>query len=78
MFRPILSAMNAAGGGKRFAGGGIAGQGSRLPSSLLIDYDLLASRIAQANENLPNPVVSVEEINKINNNVSVIEGLATA
>ena len=78
MFRPLLSAINVAGGGKRFAGGAFLGSTSGSPSSLLIDYDLLASRIAQANENLPNPVVSVEEIETVKSNVDVVERLATS
>ncbi len=77
MFRPLLSAINEAGGGKKFASGSILGAASSAPSSSLIDYDLLATRISQANESLPAPVVSVEEINTVDNNVSVIESLAT-
>ncbi|MGD2113402.1 MAG: hypothetical protein PVG07_00005, partial [Acidobacteriota bacterium] len=78
MFAPLLSAINVAGGGKKFADGGIAGATSSLSSKSLIDYDLLSLRIAEANTTLPAPVVSVEEINTVNNNVSVIETLATS
>jgi len=78
MFAPLLSVLNVAGGGKKFASGGIAGTSSGIPASGLIDYDLLASRIAQANASLPAPVVSVAEIDQVRNNVSVVESLATA
>lgn len=78
MFRPLLSEINAIGGGVRFANGGFLGSASSSPSSLLIDYDALALRIAEANSNLPNPVVSVEEINRVNSDVSTVEALASS
>ena len=71
MFAPLLSAINVAGGGKKFASGTILGSSS-IPSAF-IDYDILASKISEANESLPNPVVSVEEINEVNTNVAVVE-----
>lgn len=77
MFAPLLSAINVAGGGKKFAAGGIAGSTASVPSGSLIDYDLLSSRIAEANESLPSPVVSVEEISTVSNNVAVVESIAT-
>lgn len=77
MFAPLLSAMNQAGGGKAFASGGIAGATQSLSSKSLIDYELLSARISEANANLPAPVVSVEEINTVNDNVQVVENLAT-
>jgi hypothetical protein len=73
MFKPLLSAINQAGGGVGFAGGGIP-----YPTSVLntfnntqgaqpIDYDLLASKIganvANANRSLPPPQIAVTEIN---------------
>ena len=76
MFAPLLSAINVAGGGKKFANGGITGSAS-VPLGSLIDYDLLASSIAEANESLPSPVVSVEEISTVSNNVAVVESIAT-
>jgi hypothetical protein len=78
MFAPLLSAINVAGGGRKFAAGGIAGTSSGITSSGLIDYDLLALRIAEANKSLPNPVVSVEEITEVATNITVVENLATA
>lgn len=77
MFAPLLSAINAAGGGKRFAHGAILG-GSAVPASPLIDYDVLALKVAEANAALPPPVVSVEEINTVNGNVQAVESLATS
>jgi hypothetical protein len=71
MFKPLLSAINQAGGGVGFAGGGIP-----YPTSVLntfnntqgaqpIDYDLLASKMAQANLSLPKPIVytAITDIN---------------
>ena len=75
LFKPILSSINVAGGGKKFAEGGILGTATA--STALIDYDLLATKIAVANANLPNPVVSVEEISTVSNRVTAIENIAT-
>lgn len=71
MFKPLLSAINQAGGGVGFAGGGIP-----YPTSVLntfnntqgaqpIDYDLLASKMAQANLSLPKPIIytAITDIN---------------
>src|SRR5690606_33356920 len=41
-----------------------------------IDYDLLSTKIANANRSLPTPQVSVSEINSVSNKVSVIENRA--
>ncbi|KQC33394.1 hypothetical protein AAU57_08765 [Nonlabens sp. YIK11] len=76
MFAPILSALNEAGGGVKFANGGILGNVSIKPSAL-IDYDVLASKIADSNRSLPSPRVSVDEISRVSNNVSVIEASAS-
>lgn len=75
MFAPLLSSINQAGGGNKFAGGGILGT-SNAPASG-IDYDLLAAKVAEANKSLPNPVVSVEEINLVSKGVEVIESDAS-
>lgn len=77
MFAPLLSAINVAGGGKKFQNGSILG-GSSVPASPLIDYDALALKVAEAYSALPAPVVSVEEINTVNTNVEVVESLATS
>lgn len=75
MFAPLLSAINVAGGGKKFASGDYLGAGSPA-SSVLINYDLLGLKVAEANKSLPSPVVSVEEINSTSAKVEVIESLA--
>jgi len=74
MFTPLLSAINVAGGGKKFASGGIVGQSSSMD---ILNVDSIAEKIAEANSKLPPPVVSVQEINTVNNNVQVIETLGT-
>jgi hypothetical protein len=58
-----------------FAGGGLVGGNSNLGSQggQKIDIDLLADKIAQANSQLPSPVVSVVDIAAETNRVSVIE-----
>ncbi|WP_418513722.1 hypothetical protein [Corallibacter sp.] len=77
MFAPLLSSLNVAGGGRKFASGGILGSTDIPKATSLIDYDLLGSKMAEANQSLPSPVVSVEEINSVNNGLSVIETQAT-
>lgn len=77
IYRPLLSAINVAGGGKKFASGSVLGTASGTSSGSLIDYDILASRISEAYESLPPPVVSVTEIQEVGNNVAVVEDLAT-
>ena len=73
MFRPELSAMNVAGGGKAFAGGGILGTtSSPSPSLPAIDYDILAATLGEEIQAL-SIKVSVEEINDVNTNVKVAE-----
>ena len=58
MFRPLLSAINEAGGGVRFANGGSIGTAARVETNIF-DYNKLAAAIA----NIPAPVVTVEDIN---------------
>lgn len=83
MFKPLLSAINQAGGGVGFAGGGIP-----YPASVLntfnnqgqvmqqpIDYDLLASKVAQANKSLPPNQLSLVDFHVQNNSyVDVVTG----
>lgn len=73
LFRPLLSQINAAGGGRTFADGGILGSNTTSPSMSVIDYDLLAEKIGAANALLPAPRVVVDDINTVSNRVSVIE-----
>ncbi len=84
MFKPLLSAINVAGGGVAFAKGGIPDSPavSSLMSSMgqknpeMIDYDLLADKIGQkvgqkvgeANAQLPPNKLVIEEFNTANNN----------
>lgn len=74
-FAPLLSAINVAGGGVKFAGGGIFGSSSQPSNSF--DINLIADKLAAANASLPSPVVSVEEINSVNTDVAVIESDST-
>lgn len=73
MYGGLLSQINQAGGGVKFGDSGRLGEAGVSGSMTLIDYDLLSAKIAIANMSLPNPVVSVSEINDTNNRVSVIE-----
>ena len=75
MFAPLLSAINVAGGGRSFANGGILAS-SAAPSSF-IDLDLLATKLGEQFVLLPNPIVSIEEINTVNDNVDVVESDAS-
>ena len=84
MFRPLLSALNEAGGGVGFARGGLVG----LPTNVLsqsgsgskgVDFnvDELAFKISEANRNLPPQQVAVTDIRRVNSEVSQIEARAT-
>ena len=71
MFAPLLSSINQAGGGRKFANGGILGQSAQ-PESLF-DYEMFAEKTSQAVASLPNPIVGVDEISSVSNKVDVIE-----
>ncbi|RAK21619.1 hypothetical protein B0I03_10551 [Flavobacterium aquaticum] len=63
-------------GVKGFAGGGIVGGNTNIPTpvnGIKIDYDMLASAMASANQSLPAPVVSVQEFTNVSNRVKTIE-----
>jgi hypothetical protein len=79
MFAPLYSYLNVLGGGKPFkaATGGIAGSTSSSNMKSIIDLDAMAAKMAEANESLPSPVVSVEEITERANEVAVIESDAS-
>lgn len=77
MFAPLLSAINVAGGGKRFAKGDVLGTTSSPSSIKIIDYDLLAAKVSEANESIPSPVVSVREIREVSNNIDIVEDTAS-
>lgn len=65
----LLSAINQSEGGVPIMGGNSA------PNNL-INYDLLAGKMAEANKSLPSPRVGVDEISKKTNKVKVIENRA--
>lgn len=69
MFAPILSTLNQAGGGVPI--------NVAETSSSTIGEDMLASSFAKGLENMPAPVVTVEEINRVSNRVKVVENLGT-
>lgn len=75
MFAPLLSRINEAGGGRKFANGGILGTSAQ-PESLF-DYEMFASKTAEAVSSLPNPIVGVDEISSVSNKVNVIETQAS-
>ncbi len=66
MFAPVLSALNVAGGGVPIS--------VKEKSSQTLGEDMLARAFAKGVENL-HPVVSVEEINRVSNDVRVIQRL---
>ena len=68
MFAPILSSFNQMGGGVPI---NVTQQ-----SNQTLGEDMLARAVAQGVQEL-RPVVSVEEINKVNNRVKVLENLGT-
>lgn len=74
MFAPLLSLINQIGGGKKFATGGMVNTSGIVNSlssgnsnSAFFDYDMLASKIAQANGSLPVPVLPIEHFHNVNN-----------
>ena len=78
MFKPLLSYLNVLGGGKPFASGGVASLGAvstAIPKVDGIDYDLLASKLADANRLLPPPVMDIETFNyKHNEYADIVNG----
>lgn len=75
MFAPLLSSINQAGGGRKFANGGILGQSGQ-PTSMF-DYEMFGNKVAEANASLPAPIVGVDEITSVANKVDVIENQAS-
>lgn len=81
MFRPLLSYLNQLGGGKKFANGGfvtttgITSSLNSLQRTQTFDYDLLSSKIAEANRSLPPNNLSLEyfnnEMNNLNSTVNI-------
>lgn len=73
MYAPLLSAINEAGGGRKFAEGGMLGTSGVSRSMSLIDYDMLGRTLALANRSLPAPIVGVDEISSTQSRVQTIE-----
>lgn len=69
MFAPILSAFNTMGGGVPIQATQSAEQA--------IGEDMLARAVAKGVQSMPNPIVSVEEINSVGKRVQVIENIGT-
>lgn len=69
MFAPLLSALNVAGGGVPIT--------VAETSSQTIGEDMLAQAFVKGMSNMPSPVVSVEEINRVGNRVKVIENIGS-
>jgi len=83
MFRPILSAINSAGGGVKFNRGGVAGLSTafrEINKNVEIDYKKLAIEVGQevskANRSLPPQQVAVEDIRRVNDEMTTIEARA--
>ena len=69
MFGPILSSFNQMGGGVPI--------NVSESSSQAIGEDMMARAFAKGMKNLPAPVVSVDEINRVGNRVKVLESLGS-
>lgn len=70
MFAPLLSSLNQAGGGVPIQSTSYANQ--------VIGQEWMSESIAASLERMPSPVVSVEDINRVQTNVKVIETLRNA
>ena len=68
MFKPLLSSINAAGGGKKFAAGGLTSAPLNQAAQFESQNDVFQDAIAAA----PQPVVRVSEINDIQSDVSTV------
>jgi hypothetical protein len=68
MFKPILSAINEAGGGVKFADGGAI-----FAPTVNNDMNMIADMFAK----MPNPVVSVQDINAVQSQVNQVQAVAT-
>lgn len=65
MFSPVLSAFNQIGGGVPFS--------TQNSSSQIMGEDMLSRAFARAVQSMPGPVVSVQEINNVQNRIDVLE-----
>jgi hypothetical protein len=79
MFAPQLSAMNVAGGGNplKFANGGLVGNiqsggvGTNSSIASIVNQNSISDGLMKSLKNLPNPIVSVEDISRVSNRVEV-------
>lgn len=69
MFAPIFSSLNQ-------IGGGVPIQAVQ-SSQQVMGEDMLARAMAKGMSSMPNPIVSVQEINNVNNRVTVLENMRT-
>lgn len=65
MFSPILSAFNQIGGGVPIATQDVSNQ--------VMGEEMLSRSFAKAVQSMPNPVVSVQEIDNVNNRIKILE-----
>jgi hypothetical protein len=73
LFTPLLSAINEAGGGVKFANGGVL-----QPMVNSVDSSFqMQNMIIQSLRNMPNPIVSVQEIIGVQNRVASVVDRAT-
>ena len=73
LFTPLLSAINEAGGGVKFANGGVL-----QPMVNSVDSSFqMQNMIIQSLRNMPNPIVSVQEIIGVQNRVTSVVDRAT-
>ena len=74
MFAPVLSAINQAGGGVKFANGGVTGFGSASG----IDNEISGqNQMMSVINSLPSPIVRVTDINDTQNTVKVTQDTAS-
>ena len=75
MFAPMLSTMNQIGGGVPIASTGTIYTSNSGDAN---GMELISNAVSAALRDMPNPIVSVEEINNTTNRVMVIESMAEA
>ncbi|MEM9076314.1 MAG: hypothetical protein AAGC43_04705 [Bacteroidota bacterium] len=75
LFRPLLSALNVAGGGRKFASGGILGADDAAPMSIF-NPEVIKEAVAEGYASAPAPRVAVDEIAEAADRVAVVETTA--
>lgn len=72
MFKPLLSAINQAGGGVRFASGGLVGEQNfegLMANYSGNNYETMRAAMSEAVREMPSPVMVYEEFTQFSNNV---------